>query len=125
MIDNTGFDKSAQFEQMMPVAPVAREPRRIEAQDSPDLASAEPGDQTVEAGPRYRSTRRSPEIVIDNLDVDKAVATCDVDQIILAPLAFQIGHDLGLRGLAYIHDRLALKHGHREISACHRQAPLC
>src|SRR4051812_5531528 len=110
---------------MMPVAPVAREPRRIEAQDGPDLSGAEPGDQAVETRPRFRSARRPPEIVIYDLDVDKAVAACDVDQIILAPLAFQVGHDLGLRRLAYIDDRLTLKHRRRKISACHRQAPLC
>lgn len=96
MIDDAGFDKAAQFEQMMPVAPVAREPRRIEAQDGPHLAGAEPGDQAVETGSRDRSACRPPEIIIDDLDVNKAVAACDVDQILLASLAFQIGHDLRL-----------------------------
>ena len=108
----------------MPIAAVAGEPRGVEAQDGADLAGAQPCDQAVEAGPRHRSAGGSAEIVIDDFDVDEAALAGDIDQIILAPLALEIGHDLGLRRLAHIDDRLALEDGGRnQLSACHRQAP--
>ena len=39
-IDDAGFNKSAQLEEVMPVTAISREPRRIEAQDSSNLAGA-------------------------------------------------------------------------------------
>ena len=42
---------------MMPVTAISREPGGIEAQDGPDFARAQPGDQPVEAGARHRSAR--------------------------------------------------------------------
>jgi hypothetical protein len=48
----------------------------------------------------------------------------DLDQIVLTPLALQIGHDLGLRRLAHVNDGLALQDGGGDqVSARHRQAP--
>lgn len=40
MVDDAGFDEATQFEQMMPVPTVAREPRGIEAQNGTNLAGA-------------------------------------------------------------------------------------
>ena len=71
-INDAGIDKSAQFKQMMPITTVAGKPRRVEAYDRTDFASAEPCDQAVESGPRHRSACRSPEIVIDDFHVDES-----------------------------------------------------
>jgi len=81
----------------MPIAAVSREPGRIEAKNGADLAGAQPCDQAVESGPCHRSTCRAAEIIIDDFDIDEAPLAGDIDQIILAPLALQIRHNLGLR----------------------------
>jgi hypothetical protein len=123
-IDDAGFDKPAEFEQVMPVAAVSGEPRRIEAKNGTDLAGAQPRDQPVEAGARYRSASRSAKIIVNDFDIDESALASDVDQIVLAPLALQVGRHLGLRRLTHIHDRLPLEDdGWDQLSGCHRQAP--
>ena len=59
----------------------------------------------VEPGPRHRSVCRSAEVVVDDFHVDEPTLAGDLDEIILPPLALEIGHDLGLRGLATIRSR--------------------
>jgi len=123
-VDDAGFDKPTKLKQVMPVAAVPSEPRRIEAQNGADLAGAQPCDQPVKAGPRYGSAGGSTKIVVDDFDVDESALASDVDQIILAPPALQVGHHLGLRRLAHIDDCLPLEDdGWDQLSACHRQAP--
>lgn len=124
MIDNTGFNESAQFQQMVPVATISREPRRIEAQHGTHLARAQRRDQAIKAGPRHGSARGSSEIIIDDLNVGKTVVTGNIYEVILPPLALEIGHDLGLCGLPHIDDGLALQQLRRnQISTGHRRAP--
>src|SRR6476646_3657562 len=107
---------------MMPIATVSREPRRIEAYNGADLAGTQPCDQAVEAGACYRSACRAAEIIIDDFNIDESSLASDIDQIILAP--FAIGHNLGLRRLAHIHDSLPLEDDRRNhLSAGHLQAP--
>ena len=123
-VDHTRLDQPTQFQQMMPIAPVAGESRGVEAQDGPDLARAKPRHQPVEAGPGRRSARRAAKIVIDHLDVLEAAAPRLVDEIVLPPLAFEIGLDLRLCGLPHVDYRLALQNGRgKEISVRHRFAP--
>ena len=65
------------------------------------------------------------EIVVDDFDVGEAAPTCDLDQLVLAPLALQVRLNLLRRRLADIDDRLALQHGCRKESVmrCHRRPP--
>jgi hypothetical protein len=65
-----------------------------------------PGDRSRAAPP---SACRAAEIVVDDLNIDEAPLARDIDQIILPPLALQVGHDLGLRRLPHIDDGLALE----------------
>ena len=123
-VDHPRLDQAAQLEQVMPVAAVAGEPGGVEAQHSADLAGAEPRHEPLEAGPRHHAAGGAAEIVVDHLDVAEAPAPGDVDELVLAPLALEIGLDLGLGGLPNIDHRLALQHrGRQEISARHRHAP--
>ena len=102
----------------MPVAAIACEPRGIEAQHRANLPGAQGGDQAIEAGPLDGATRRATEIVVDDLDVGEAASTCDFNQLVLAPLAFQVRLDLLRRRLADIDDRLALQNGCRKEASC-------
>ena len=123
-VDHPRLDQAAELEQVMPVAAVAGEPGGVEAQHGADLAGAEPCHQPLEAGPRHHPAGGAAEVVVDHLDVAEAPAPRDVDELVLAPLALEVGLDLGLGGLPDIDHRLALQHrGGQEISARHRHAP--
>ena len=124
-VDDTGFHQSAQFQEMVPVAAIAREPRGIEAEHSADLPGAQSGDQSVEPRPVDSATRRSAEIVVNDLDGGEATPPRDIDELVLAPLALKVGLHLLGRRLADIDDRLALQHGCRKerVMRGHRPPP--
>ena len=108
-IDDARADKTAEFQQVMPVAAVAGKPRSVEAQHGADVAGAKPRDKPIEARPRHRPARRAPKIVVDDLDVAEAAAARLVDQVVLTPLAFEVGLNLGLRRLPDVHDGFPLQ----------------
>jgi hypothetical protein len=82
---------------MMPIAAITGKSRGIKTQNRAHVAGAKPGYQPIEAWPCDSTTGRPPHIIVDNLDVDEAVLTSNRNEIVLAPLTFQIGHHLGLR----------------------------
>ena len=49
-IDDQGARQRAEIDQVMPVPPVAGQARRLDAVHRPDVARADHGDQTLEAG---------------------------------------------------------------------------
>ena len=110
----------------MPVAAIASEPRGIEAEHSSDLPGAQSRDQAVEAWSVDSATRRPPKIVVDDLDVSEATPPCDVDKVVLTPLALEVRLHLLGRRLADIDDRLAPQHGCREkrLMGGHRRPPV-
>ena len=83
----------------MPVAAVARQPRRLNAEDGPDCPSHSAAQQAFKTG-TVRSRSRDSEILIDDIDVLPTQCAGTIDQGILAPLAFQIVPHLIGRGLA-------------------------
>jgi hypothetical protein len=95
----------------MLIAAVSGEPRGIEAQDGSNLVGAQPRNQAVKSRAADHSACRSSEIIVDDPYIDKTPLVSDLDQRALTPLAFQIGHDLGLRRLAHVNDSLALQDG--------------
>ena len=124
-VDDAGFHQSAQLEQMMPIAAIASEPRGIEAEHRAHLSGAERCNQALEAGPLDGAARRAPEVVVDDLDGGETAPARDIDQLVLASLALEVGLHLLWRRLADIDDRLALQHGGREegVMRRHRRPP--
>ena len=123
-VDDSRLDQAAELEQMMPVAAVAGQPGGVEAQHRADFPGAQRCDQPLEARPRHHPAGGAAEIVIDHLDLAEPPAPCDVDELVLAPLALEVALDLGLGGLPNIDYRFALQHrGRQEISVRHRHAP--
>ena len=117
-------DKAAEFQQVMPIAPIAGEARSIETQHGSDIAGAKPRDKLIEARPGYRPARRTSEIVVDDIDIAEAAAARFVDQIVLTTLAFEVGLNLGLGRLPDVYDGLPLQDCRREeISVGHRRPP--
>ena len=123
-INHPRLDQPAEFQQMMPVASVTREPGRIEADDGSDLAGAEPCNEALEAGSRHGSAGRSAEVVVDHLDVLETPAPGDIDELILTALALKVHLNLGWGRLPDIDHGLAPQHRQgQEIRRGHRHAP--
>src|SRR5207245_7837012 len=123
-VDHARLDEAEQFEQVMPVAPIASEPGSIEAQNGADFSSAKPCHESLEAGSGHHPAGRAAQVVIDHLDVAETSAPRLIDQFVLPALALEVGLDLCLRRLPDIHDGLALEDRCRKkISTRHHRAP--
>src|ERR1700678_779208 len=72
-VDVAGIDETAELEQVMPVPAVAGETGGVEAKHGSAPASAEPGDELLEARARHGSACRTAQVVVDDLDVAKPV----------------------------------------------------
>src|SRR3954462_1760678 len=94
----------AQFEQLMPIAVVACQPRGIQAEHQPGIAEPDLGDQPLEAVPFGARRPRLAEILVDDADPLARPAETDsaIDQAILQLGAFLVLADLVDRGLAHI-----------------------
>ncbi|HZY41347.1 MAG TPA: hypothetical protein VFF59_05020, partial [Anaerolineae bacterium] len=67
-VDQQRADDAAKLQQSMPVPAIARQPRRLNAEDGTHLPIAERAQQAFKAG-AVCSRSRNPEIVIDYIDV--------------------------------------------------------
>src|SRR5258707_6591312 len=85
-VDDTRIHQSTQFQEMMPVAAIASEPRGIEAEHSSDLPGAQRRDQAVEAWSVDSATRRPPKYFVDNLHSCESTSPCVVKTALLSPL---------------------------------------
>src|ERR1035437_1179764 len=101
-VDQQRTDDTAKLQQGMPVPAIARQPRRLNAEDGAHLPIAKRAQQAFKAG-AVCSRSRNPQIVIDNIDVLPAQRARMIDKGILAPLAFKIVLHLTRRGLTDVH----------------------
>lgn len=94
----------AELEQLMPVAVIAREPRRIEAQDQTGVAKSDLGDKPLEAATQPRFRAGLAQILINDGDPFSRPAQRQrtLDQPILQRGAFLMMPDLSRRRLADI-----------------------
>src|SRR3546814_5891878 len=75
--------KAAEFEKVMPVTPIARQARGVEAEHGANLPGAERRDQAFEAGSGHHAARRAAKIVVDHLDPPEAAVPGDLDELVL------------------------------------------
>jgi hypothetical protein len=61
-------EQRAQFQQLMPITVVARQPRGVEAQHQPCLAEADLGDQPLEAATAIARGAGLPKVVINDFN---------------------------------------------------------
>src|SRR3982751_1278644 len=123
-VNDACFDEPAQFEQVMPVASIARESRGIQAQHSSNVPGAQGRHEPLEAWSDHHAAGGLTQIVIDDLDGVEPPSPRDLDEFVLLPLALPIELDLSGRRLPDIDDGFARQHrGWQEISAVHRHAP--
>src|SRR3546814_20833803 len=63
-IDHPRLHKAAEFEKVMPVTPIARQERGVEAEHGANLTGAERRDQELEAGSGHHAARRDRKRVV-------------------------------------------------------------
>src|SRR5690242_15844313 len=107
-VDHPRVDQPAQFEQVMPIAAVAREARGVKAEHATDLSATPPDDAPIAAGSRRRAAGGTAEVV-DHFDVAETPLPGDFDQLVLPPPAFEIGLNLRLSGLPDVDYRFAFE----------------
>src|SRR6266550_8103273 len=101
-VDQQRTDDTAKFQQGMPVPPIARQSRRLNAEHGADLPIAQRAQQAFKAGAACSASRDS-EIVIDYVDFLPAQRACTIDQAILTTLTFKVVLHLTRRGLTDVH----------------------
>src|SRR4051812_5904764 len=105
-VNDARFDEPAQFEQVVPVASIPREPRGIQAQHGSNVPSAQGSHEPLEAWSGHHAAGGLTQIVIDDLDGVEPPSSCDLDEFVLLALALPIELDLGGRRLPDIDDGL-------------------
>src|SRR6516225_7680001 len=119
----------AQFQELMPIVVVARQPRGIQAQHQPRLPEANLGDQPLEAAAAVARRTGLPEVVINDLNpfLGPAEQGCTIDQPILQLGALLMLTDLAGGRLAHVNigQLGAMRRRHRafQIEHVQRDAP--
>ena len=120
----------AQFQELMPIVVVARQPRGIQAQHQPRLPEANLGDQPLEAAAAVARRTGLPEVVINDLNpfLGPAEQGCTIDQPILQLGALLMLTDLAGGRLAHVNigQLGAMRRRHRAFQIeqhVHRDAP--
>jgi len=123
-IDDQGAGQRAEIDEMLPVASVARQSRRLDAIDRADGARAEFGDQSLEAGSRGEAGARAAEIVVDDRDGGEAGGARGLGQGVLTLSALEVAQYLRHRRLADVDDGGARQMISADLRAHHRP-PRC
>src|SRR5208337_277980 len=105
-VDDDRADQAAKLQQGVPVTPVAGQTRRLHRHDGADAPLADRREQPFEARASDAASR-SPEIVVDDLDVLPAEQSRSVGKAVLSALALQIVSDLLGRRLPDVDDCVA------------------
>ena len=71
MINQHGVDDAAYFDQLLPLATVASEPRYLARSNCADTPQANLNHHPLKAAARHRARRRATEVLIDNLYLGK------------------------------------------------------
>jgi hypothetical protein len=93
LVNDQAIHKGAEFQQRMPVATVACQPRRLYRQYCSSGLGTDRRKQTLKPGPGLTATR-SPEIIVDNDDVLPAERPRSRRQVVLATAALRVVQQL-------------------------------
>src|SRR5580704_5502108 len=120
LVYDDGPDKSTELNQRVPVAAVASQPRRFDRKYGTDAASADRGQQTLEARP-IDPTTRAAKIIVDDLDRSPAELPGMISEPVLTAAALRIVQELIGRRLADVDKGAATQMVSRDLG--HRRPP--
>ena len=103
VVDDQRVHQTAQIEQLIPVAIVARQARHFDGEDRADAAQPYLGHQLLEAGARRAARARASQVLIDHGHLVPAQLLGSRRQVVLTPPAFVVMADLANGGLTHIH----------------------
>src|SRR6266446_8455153 len=119
LIDDHRADQTAKLDQRVPVAPVARQTRRLDGEQGTNAALTDRRQQPLEA--RTTDTRtRAAKIVIDDRHIRPAESASPFGEAILTPPALMIVGKLVGGGLADVDEGAARQMIRRDL---HRWSP--
>src|SRR6266404_1970190 len=101
LVDDQAVHEGAEFQERVPIAPVAGQPRRLDRQHGAGRAGADRREQTLEAGTEL-TTARPTEIIVDDNDVLPAEHARSRHQGVLPTSALGVVEQLIRRRLPYV-----------------------
>src|ERR1051326_3885679 len=93
----------------MPIATVAGQTGRFQAEHCTYLSFAYFGYQTLKSGTLGQARARAPQIFVDGLHFSKAQLPSVVSQLVLPQLAFAIFHNLNKGRLPHVNNGASLQ----------------
>jgi hypothetical protein len=103
-VDHQRAGERAQVNQVMPVAPVARQTRGLDAVNRAHIARTDHSHEPLKPGPMAAPRPGAPKVVVNHGYRNEAGFLRCSREIILAALAFQVAHDLRHGRLADVDD---------------------
>jgi hypothetical protein len=97
LVDDHAAHQGAELEQGVPVATIARQPRRLDGDDCADASAADRGEESLEAAPRYAASGDA-QVVVDDDDLGPAERSRPIGQRVLpAPALMVVSQLVGRR----------------------------
>src|SRR5262249_40181686 len=123
LIDEQCINDTAHLDKLLPISAVACKARDLTSCHRADLAEANFGDHTFEAGARGSARRGTAKILIDDFDVRPAKLNKAVTHGVLEDLALAVVLNLMGGGLANIEHSLACPMLRPDLVSAHRCRP--
>src|SRR5262245_27673016 len=120
LVHDDGTDQSTELDQRMPIAAVAREPRRLDREHGADAPLADRRQQALEARPRDDAARAA-HIIVDDPDSGPAELPRAIDEPVAPAPALVIVHELISGRRTDVEVRAACKVLRCDLG--HRQSP--
>src|SRR5438270_4518297 len=117
LVDDQAVHEGTEFQERVPIAPVACQPRRLDRQHGAGLAGADRREQTLEAGTEL-TTARPTEIIVDDNDVLPAERARSRHQGVLPTSALRVVEQLIRRRLPDVDVSVARQMLRRNLIHC-------
>ena len=122
-VDDVRPHEAAELEEMMPVAPIAGEPRRLETEHGADQPFADLADETPKPRTLHGATGGTPQVIVNHPDILEAVRPSQVPEGVLSALALAILLNLASGRLPNVDDGTAAQHTGGEITRHYQRPP--
>jgi hypothetical protein len=108
-IHNHSAHHSAEFNQVVPIATVARQSGRFDTEDRAHFAATYISHQPLKSRAINQAGTGTAQVIVDHEDIPKSQLTRPIRKTVLSPLALLVVHYLAHRGLSDIDNRSPAK----------------